>query len=86
MNTGRTTTEKMLIRDKIAQVVHTQHSPGTILSRSEIINDVCNRFPGTNRSSVIPSDFCNNRKNKDPQSGIYPFFRYLQRNSYEVLP
>lgn len=86
MRNGRQTKTNLLIRDKIAQVVHTQHSPGTILSRSEIINDVCSRFPGTNRSSVIPSDYCNNRKNKDPQSGIYPFFRYLRRNSYEVLP
>jgi predicted transport protein len=37
---------------------------GKTFSRSEIINLICLRFPGTNQTSLIPSDYCYNLINK----------------------
>ena len=74
----------LTIPEKTIEAVHFYYSPGKILSRREIIDAVCTKFPGTNRSSVIPSDYCNNITNK----GIFrciPIFHYLKRNTYKVL-
>ena len=54
------------------------------LSSSQIKDMIQSAYPGTNRSSVIPPDYCYNRVNR----GI-PFrdhvFEYLGGNRYRVL-
>ena len=73
------------IKEKVIEAIHTHYSPGKILTRREIIDTVCKKYPDTNRTSIIPSDYCDNISNKDPQSGLVHIFHYLKHNTYEVL-
>lgn len=75
----------MLIRDKIKTAVGKHYKLDKELSRKEIIDCVCSEYPGTNRSSVMPSDYCSNISNKDRSSGVHHFFEYVKRNIYRVL-
>lgn len=68
--------KKVTIKDKI---LHTFQNVaiGTKFSRSSIIQHVIDHFPDTNRSSVIPSDYCYNIVNQ----GIpfkFHIFKYIQ--------
>ena len=57
---------------------------GEIRTRKEIIEMVLAAFPGTNSSSVIPSDYCYNITN----AGIkfqHHLFEYLEDSRYRVL-
>lgn len=39
-----------------------------------------------NKSSILPSDYCNIHKNKDPHSGKYGIFYKLEiKGQYKVL-
>ena len=57
---------------------------GQEFSRSEIIDGILEEYPGTNRTSLIPSDYCYNITNQ----GI-PFkqhiFEYLEHGRYRYL-
>ena len=75
----------MLIREKIEQAIKKKYTPGEVLTCGEIIDCVCTEYKDTNPESVIPSDYCNNLRNKTPYSGKYHFFEYLARNKYKVL-
>lgn len=75
----------MLIREKIESAIKKHYVPDTVLSCKEIIDCVCNEHPNTNRSSIIPSDYCSNLRNKASFSGIYHYFEYIKRNTYKVL-
>lgn len=60
------------------------HRLGEIFTRKEIIDMVVAVFPGTNKTSVIPSDYCYNIIN----AGIkfqYHLFEYLGDSRYRVL-
>jgi hypothetical protein len=46
------------IKEKVIDVF--QDRTGEVFLRNEIIDLVCDRYPGTNRKSVIPSDYCYN--------------------------
>ena len=75
----------VLIREKIENAIRKRYPVGTELSCKEIIDCVCEEYEGTNRSSIIPSDYCSNLKNKAPYSGQYHYFEYLAYNTYKVL-
>ena len=74
------------IPEKTILAMHERFSPGREMSRKEIIDAVCARFPGTNRGSVIPSDYCDNIYNKAPDSGRVHIFHYEARDRYTLLP
>lgn len=78
-------TEKT-VHQKIADTIFNTCAQGDVLSRSEIINFVKERYPEIPPSSIMPSDVCDNKTNKDPQSGIHHIFHYLERATYKVLP
>lgn len=52
----------MRIHDKVSTVF--KGRVGETFESKEIIDLVVNAFPGTNRTSVIPSDYCYNITNK----------------------
>lgn len=57
---------------------------GKKFTTGEIINLVVERYPDTNKTSIIPSDYCYNMVNK----GIYfqnHVFEQLETGSYKVL-
>ena len=57
---------------------------GERFTRSEIIEMVVKKFPGTNKSSVIPSDYCYNKIN----NGInfkFHVFEWVTRGVYKYL-
>ena len=74
----------LTLPQKTIEAVHFYYSPGKNLSRTEIIDAVCEKFPDTNRGSIIPSDYCDNLTNKGI-SRCNPIFHYIKRNTYKVL-
>jgi len=70
------------IKDKVLSVF--QDKVGEKFLREEIIDLVVYAYPGTNRSSIIPSDYCYNMIN----AGItfdFHIFELLMRGQYEWL-
>ena len=70
------------IKDKVLSVF--QDRLGEKFLREEIIDLVVNAYPGTNRSSVIPSDYCYNIVN----AGIpfdFHIFKFLGEGRYKCL-
>jgi hypothetical protein len=57
---------------------------GKILSSKEIIDLVIQTYPGTNRTSVISSDYCYNITNKGISFKNH-IFEYLENGNYKVL-
>lgn len=55
------------------------------IKREEIIDKVLEVYPGTNRSSVIPSDYCYNIINKDSTSFTIRLFESLGAGNYICL-
>ena len=59
---------------------------GKKFTRKEIIDLVVNTYPGTNRTSVIPSDYCYNRINKDNAKKFdFNYFEWLDYDQYFCL-
>lgn len=73
----------MLIPEKIKIAVSSYK--GEIYNKREIVRMVKSKYPKINEASIIPSDYCNNKKNKDPRSGVYKIFHYISYNRYKVL-
>lgn len=71
----------MLIIDKIIFAMNGLEKEE--LHREEIIDKVLKYFPDTNRSSVIPSDYCYNRTNKG--SNTISLFLWIQRGIYQYV-
>ena len=67
-------------RVRIALEIHTDE----VLSRQEIIDLVVHSFPGTNRRSVIPSDYCYNLYNRGITFDFH-ILEWVRRNTYKVL-
>lgn len=75
-------TNKKIIREKVTLTL--KDYIGKTFSRSQIVNLVVGRYPNTNKTSVIPSDYCYNRYNK----GIvfdFHILEYCKWNNYKVL-
>lgn len=74
----------MTITEKILAVV--KGNEGKVFSRDEIIEAVVISFPGTNKGSVIPSDYCYNKTNKGNGFGFpFPLFEYYDGGTYKYL-
>ena len=76
-------TDSIKINDKIYSLF-ASNNLGVTLSRKQIIDMVITAFPGTQRSSVIPSDYCYNIVN----AGItfdHHLFEYVEGSMYKVL-
>jgi hypothetical protein len=71
------------IRDKILTVI-SKRPFGEVLSRGEIISMVEKAYPGTNPTSIIPSDYCYNILNRGIKFDFY-LFEHLGHGHYKVL-
>lgn len=80
--------EKTLtIREKTQQAMFKRYKSGKLLSSTQIKDDVLTDYPDTPRSSVMPPDYCCNKHNLDPSSGIYHIFFYEKNDKkYRLLP
>lgn len=70
-------------RDKVLNVFKGQIDK--IFLREEIIDLVVHAYPGTNRTSVIPSDYCYNKINADPNSFKLHGFEFTSDQKYKWL-
>lgn len=76
----------MGIYENLAELLGQQNE--TIFTRKEIIDLYCDKYPGTPRDSVIPSDFCYNRTNSDVKVRFEKnkkIFDYCARDEYKYL-
>ena len=73
----------MTIKDKVRKVF--SNRVGRTYSSQEIIHLVEDAFPGTNRVSVIPSDYCYNTINRDPSSFTFRIFECCEDGTYKCL-
>jgi hypothetical protein len=76
----------MKIREKVLSVMKGKEE--RIFSSHEIIDMVLQKFPDTNKSSVLPSDYCYNRINKDIEKKFrlgFHVFESLNDNLYKYL-
>ena len=77
----------LTLPQKTQQAMHKRYQLGQLLSSSQIKDDVLEDYPGTPRGSVMPADYCCNKWNEDPQSGIHHVFYFDQdKNKYRLLP
>jgi len=79
------TQNNLTIHQKIALAI-INNALNQTLTCQEIITIVQLEYPEIPRGSIIPSDLCKNKINKDPQSGIHHVFHYEGKNRYKVLP
>ena len=75
--------DNLKIQEKIISIFAKQID-GEI-KREEIINKVIEVYPGTNRTSVIPSDYCYNIINKLSSSFTIRLFESLGAGNYKCL-
>lgn len=73
----------MIIPEKIKLAVSANR--GQIYNKREIVRMVKSKYPKINEASIMPSDHCNNKRNKDTRSGVYKIFHYISYNKYKVL-
>lgn len=78
-------TQTLSRKDKIKKAIKKHFSQGQIIKTKEIIKIVQREYPNIPSSSILPADFCDNHKNKDPFSGKYHIFSKLDRGTYQVL-
>lgn len=86
-NIQRSKREKALtIPQKTQQTMHRRYQSGELLSSTQIKDDVLTDYQETPRSSVMPADYCCNKWNKSPASGIYHIFFYEKSDKkYRLL-
>lgn len=75
--------DNIKIQEKVSSIFAKQIDG--IIKREEIIDKVIAVYPGTNRTSVIPSDYCYNIINKDSTSFIIRLFESLGAGNYKCL-
>ena len=73
----------MTIRDKLLAVF--SNKTNERLSRQEIIDFVLEKYPETNATSIIPTDYCYNRINKDKSSFTSRFFEQTEKGMFVYL-
>ena len=74
---------QVTILEKIKSLFHSY--TGEVYKRNEIIAIVIEKYPGTNPTSIIPSDYCYNIINKAPFSFSTHLFEFLGAGSYKCL-
>jgi hypothetical protein len=75
--------DALRIKDKVLSVF--KNREGEKFGREAIIDLVVNTYPGTNRGSVVPPDYCYNAINKDPASFNLHLFESLRDGSFKCL-
>jgi hypothetical protein len=75
--------EGVTTHDKVLDVFKDQIDK--IFSRGAVVDLVVHAYPGTNRSSVIPSDYCYNKINADRRSFTFHGFEYTSDQKYKWL-
>lgn len=75
-------TAGILVWDKIRNVF--SNEVGKSFTRGEIINLVIEKYPDTNKGSVIPSDYCYNMINKGTSFQNH-IFEQIETGHYKVL-
>ncbi|MHB0991731.1 MAG: DUF7225 domain-containing protein [Burkholderiales bacterium] len=76
----------MTIPQKTQRAMLKRYQPGQLLTSSQIKDDVFEDYR-TPRGSVMPADYCCNKWNADPASGIHHVFFFEQnQNKYRLLP
>lgn len=73
--------EDLTIFDKLVSVLRDKEKE--IFSRKQIISMVLDKYPSTNETSIIPSDYCYNKKNKG--SSKDELFLYLENAEYKYV-
>ena len=72
----------MTIEEKILSTF--QGKEGKQFRRREIIDLVLKKYPGTNATSVIPSDYCYNMRNEGSNPD-FRVFQFISRGQYKYL-
>lgn len=78
--------ESLTIPQKVQESMYRRYREGDLLSRAQIKKDVLNDHKNISSGSVMPSDYCCNKWNKDARSGIYHIFFYEKKDTYRLLP
>jgi len=73
--------QDLSIKDKIITSLDNQDNQ--VLKREEVINLVLKKYPNTNKTSIIPTDYCFNLKNRG--SSQYELFEYLGSATFRYL-
>lgn len=73
--------DELKILDKLINAL--KNKENEIFTREEIIHFVIEKYPSTNRTSIIPSDYCYNKKNKG--SSQDELFEYIEISKYKYL-
>lgn len=77
---------KLTVPQKTQRAMFKRYQPGQLLTSGQIKNDVYEDYR-TPRNSVMPPDYCCNKWNEDPRTGIYHiFFFEKDENKYRLLP
>jgi len=71
------------IMEKVLSVF--EYRLGEIFKTEAIIDLVVDAYPGTNRGSIMPSDYCYNQINKGESSFILHIFESLGKGTYKCL-
>jgi hypothetical protein len=71
------------IKDKVLLVF--QNKAGETFGREEIVSLVVNVFPGTNRGSILPPNYCYNSVNRDTTSFSVHLFESLRDGTFKCL-
>ena len=75
---------KITIKDKILSTF--EDKEGMKFTAGEIKEMVANRFPNTNKDSVMPADYCYNITNKGNHLNLpFPLFESQQDGTYKYL-
>lgn len=74
--------KKRTIKEKVVSTF--EGKEGQVFRRREIIEMVLKKFPDTNDTSVIPSDYCYNITNNGIKFNFH-LFEYLERDTYKFL-
>jgi hypothetical protein len=78
----------LTIPQKTQASMHKRYKPGALLTSKQIKSDVMkDDTDGIAKTSIMPSDYCCNKWNKAPASGIYHIFYYVEADClYKLLP
>jgi hypothetical protein len=78
----------MYVYQKIKKAVSNNFNRGDVVRYKDIVEVVKKEYPEIKEGCILPSDLCDNWKNKDPRSGKYKIFHKrndLGVGQYEVL-
>lgn len=78
----------MYIYQKIQKVVNNNFNKGEIVTYKQVVDTVRSEYPEIKAGCILPSDLCDNHRNKDPRSGKHRIFHKrvdLGLGRYEIL-